>query len=99
MTQTSRYSYVQARIDSRTKAKATEVLNVMGLSVPDTIRMLMQLVADEKRLPFVVKLPNKTTLAAIEELEAGGSESASNVEAMMAALNADDEDSKKISKA
>ncbi len=90
MAQAHRYSYVQARIDPKTKAKATEVLTSMGFSVSDAIRMLMQWVADQKRLPFVVKAPNKTTLAAIVELEAGGGESCDSVEAMMAALNKDD---------
>ena len=87
MAQPHHYFYVQTRIDPRTKAKATEALKAMGFSVSDAIRMLMQWVAEEKRLPFVVKVPNKTTQAAIAELEAGGGESADSVEAMMKALN------------
>ena len=62
---------VRARIDSATKARAAEALEAMGLSVSDAIRLLLRRVADEKRLPFAVKVPNRQTLKAIEELEGG----------------------------
>ena len=45
---------VSARIDSGTKARASEALQEMGLSVSDAIRLLLFRVADEKRLPFNV---------------------------------------------
>ncbi len=62
---------VRARIDSDTKARATEALQAMGLSVSDAIRLLLLRVADEKRLPFAVQAPNPTTLGAMKELEDG----------------------------
>ena len=62
---------VRARIDSDTKASASAALAAMGLSVSDAIRMLLRRVADEKRLPFEVMVPNTETRAAIAELEAG----------------------------
>jgi DNA-damage-inducible protein J len=62
---------VRARIDSATKASATAALAAMGLSVSDAIRMLLRRVADEKRLPFEVMVPNAESRAAIEELESG----------------------------
>ncbi len=83
-------TYVRARIDPVTKARATDALADMGLSVSDAIRLLMLRVADERRLPFEVRVPNKKTLAAMAELEAGGGHSANSVEEFMAALNADD---------
>jgi DNA-damage-inducible protein J len=43
----------------------------MGLSVSDAIRLLMLRIAEEKRLPFAVRVPNATTVKAMEELEAG----------------------------
>ena len=89
MTQTHD-TYVRARIDPATKALATEALNAMGLSVSDAIRLLMLRVADEKRLPFEVTVPNKKALAAMAELEAGGGKSFDSVEALMADLDADD---------
>jgi DNA-damage-inducible protein J len=62
---------VRARIDSDTKAAASKALAAMGLSVSDAIRMMLRRVADEKRLPFEVKVPNAESLAAKHELEAG----------------------------
>ncbi|MCY3764805.1 MAG: type II toxin-antitoxin system RelB/DinJ family antitoxin [Gemmatimonadetes bacterium] len=64
-------SVVRARIDSDTKARATEALEAMGLSVSDAIRMLLLMIAEEKRLPFAVKVPNSMTVKAMKELEAG----------------------------
>ena len=64
-------SVVRARIDSDTKARATEALHAMGLTVSDAIRLLLLRVADEKRLPFAVHVPNATTVDAMKELDAG----------------------------
>ena len=63
---------VCARIDSDTKARASEALAAMGLSVSDVIRMVLVRVAEEKRLPFSVQVPNLTTVEAMRELEDGG---------------------------
>ena len=62
---------VRARIDSDTKTRATEALQAMGLSVSVAIRLLLLRVADEKRLPFAVQVPNATTVKAIKELDEG----------------------------
>ena len=62
---------VRARIASKTKRQATEVLQSMGLSVSDAIRLLLVRVANEKRLPFAVQVPNVTTLKAMKELNEG----------------------------
>ena len=83
-------SVVRARIDTATKERAASALAAMGISVSDAIRLLLIRVANEKRLPFAVKVPNAATRRAIEELEAGKGYSANSVEEFMAALNADD---------
>ena len=62
---------VRARIDSNTKARAAKTLQAMGLSVSDAIRLLLLRVADEKRLPFTVQVPNAATVKAMKELEEG----------------------------
>ncbi len=62
---------VRARIDSDTKARATEALHAMGLTVSDAIRLMLLRVAEEKRLPFAVQAPNATTLKAMKELDEG----------------------------
>ena len=56
---------VRARIDNDTKMRATEALRAMGLSVSDAIRLLLVRVADEKRLPFAVRVPDKSTARGI----------------------------------
>ena len=83
-------SVVRARIDTVTKERAAEALADMGLSVSDAIRLLLIRVADERRLPFEVKVPNKKTRAAMDELEAGGGKEFATVDALMADLSADD---------
>jgi DNA-damage-inducible protein J len=83
-------SVVRARIDTGIKERATDALADMGLSVSDAIRLLLIRVADERRLPFEVKVPNKVTRRAMSELEAGGGYTAKSVDEMLVALNADD---------
>lgn len=83
-------TYVRARIDAATKERAVEALADMGLSVSDAIRLLLIRVADERRLPFEVKAPNKTTRRAMDVLESGGGHSANTVKECMTSLNADD---------
>ena len=83
-------TYVRARIDTNTKERAAEALEAMGLSISDAIRLLMPRIADERRLPFEIKVPNATTRKAMAELEAGKGKSFANVEALMADLHADD---------
>ena len=43
----------------------------MGLSVSDAIRLLLLWVADEKRLPFIVQVPNAETVEAMKGLDEG----------------------------
>ena len=64
-------TYVRARIDSTTKARATNALHRMGLSISDAIRLRMLRVANEQRLPFEVKVPNTATKRAMAELKLG----------------------------
>lgn len=83
-------SYVRARIDADTKARATDALEAMGLTTSDAIRLLMLRIADERRLPFEIKVPNATTRKAMNELEEGKGKRFSNVEDLMADLHAND---------
>lgn len=47
---------VRARIDKQVKAEASAALAAMGLSMSDAIRLLMVRVAQDKALPFEIKL-------------------------------------------
>ena len=83
-------TYVRARIDTLTKERAADALEAMGLSISDAIRLMMLRVADEKRLPFEVRVPSVTTRKAMADLEAGKGKSFKNVKALMDDLHADD---------
>lgn len=54
---------VRARIDKQVKAEASEVLEAMGLSMSDAIRLLLVRIARDKALPFEIKVPNAMTVA------------------------------------
>ena len=60
---------VRARIDTLTKNRAADALEAMGLSISDAIRLLLLRVADERRLPFEVRVPNATTRKAMVDAE------------------------------
>ena len=83
-------TYVRARIDTGTKERAEDALEAMGLSVSDAIRLLMLRIADEKRLPFEVRVPNATTRRAMTDLEAGKGKRFRSVKALMDDLHAND---------
>ena len=78
----SNNTVVRARINSDVKTEAMEVLDAMGLTISDAIRLLLLRVAEEKQLPFIVKVPNAATAKAMKELEAGGGTRYSSVEEM-----------------
>jgi len=82
-------TYVRARIDTQTKDRATDALDAMGLSVSDAIRLLMMRIAEERCLPFSVKVPNAETLNAITELEAGKGQRFNSVDELFADLDED----------
>lgn len=81
---------VRARIDEHIKDEATAVLAAMGLTVSDAFRILLTRVAREKALPFEPLVPNAATITAMKEARAGNLPSAKSVEALMAAMHADD---------
>jgi DNA-damage-inducible protein J len=83
-------TYVRARIDAQTKARASDALEAMGLSISDAIRLLMLRIADERRLPFEIRVPNATTRKAMAELEKGKGKRFASVDKLMSDLHADD---------
>jgi DNA-damage-inducible protein J len=62
---------VHIRVDEKVKAEATKTLAAMGMSVSDAVRMLLVRVAAEKALPFEVKVPNTTTVKAMQKADRG----------------------------
>jgi DNA-damage-inducible protein J len=62
---------VQTRIDGKIKREATVVLEAIGLTVSDAVRLMLTRVAREKALPFEPLVPNKETIAAMKEAHDG----------------------------
>ena len=62
---------VHIRVDQKVKQKAAKTLEAMGISISDAVRMLLVRVAAEQALPFEVRVPNATTVKAVESLEKG----------------------------
>jgi len=81
---------VHVRVDEQVKAQAAETLATMGLSVSDAVRMMLVRVADDKAMPFDIRVPNAETIAAMRELDEGCGKSFNSIQALMADLNADD---------
>jgi DNA-damage-inducible protein J len=82
---------VRARIDPDLKRKAILVLNNMGLSVSDAIRLTLIRVVEDQAMPFQPRVPNVDTQKAMQDARDGNSESFSSVEALFRDLH-DQED-------
>lgn len=61
---------VHIRVDETLKTQAAETLAAMGLSLSDAVRVFLTRVVAEQGLPFVLKVPNAATRAAMAEAEA-----------------------------
>ena len=60
-------SEVRTRISSNLKNDASAVLHSLGLSMSDAMRIFLTQVVTHRGLPFDVKIPNATTIAAMAE--------------------------------
>lgn len=81
---------IHVRISSKLKASATRTLKAMGLSVSDAVRLMLVRVDAERALPFAVKVPNTTTIAAMKEGRRTKLRSFKTVSDLMVDLNAND---------
>lgn len=83
-------SIVRARIDPKVKEEAEAVLEAIGLTVSDAVRLMMVRVVQERKLPFEPLIPNEETIQAMLEARRGGGKRFGSVDELMADLNADD---------
>lgn len=81
---------VQARINGAIKQEAAIVLEAMGLTVSDAVRLLLTKVARDHALPFDPLIPNETTIAAMKEARAGNLPQVHTIDDLKAALYAAD---------
>ncbi len=68
-TQKSRRS-VHVLVDEDIQVSAKKVLDTMGMSMSDAVRLFLKRVAADQTFPLELKVPNATTLAAMEESRA-----------------------------
>jgi DNA-damage-inducible protein J len=81
---------VQTRVNGEIKREAAIVLEAMGLTVSDAVRLLLTKVAHDHALPFDPLIPNETTIAAMKEARAGNLPRVNSIHELKKALNADD---------
>lgn len=62
---------VRARVDSKLKNEAEEILNEIGLTTSQAITMFLKGITRERGIPMELKVPNKTTLKAMQEAKEG----------------------------
>lgn len=58
---------IHCRIDPHLKEEADAILHHLGLNMTDAIRIFLAQIILKEGIPFDVKIPNKTTIAAITE--------------------------------
>lgn len=62
-------SMLHVRLDEVTKAKGTAVLDAIGLSASDAVRLLYHRLIADQAFPLELKVPNAETQAAMAEAE------------------------------
>ena len=58
---------IRTRVTSDLKTEAVQILNSCGLNVSDAVRLFLTQVVTHRGLPFEIKIPNATTVAAMKE--------------------------------
>jgi len=78
-----------AEIDPEIEEQAATVLAGMGLTIADAVRFMLIQTARDKELPFTPSIPNATTIAAMEDADAGRVTRAADIDDLFRQLNAD----------
>lgn len=64
-------SMINTRIDPSLKAKAETILQEIGLTPAEAVRLFYTQVCLQRGLPFEVKIPSKTTIKAMKAADLG----------------------------
>ena len=62
---------VNTRMEPGLKARAENILSAVGLSSAEAVRLFYTQVCLNKGLPFAIKIPNKKTIQALKDVQAG----------------------------
>ncbi len=65
----SQSAVVHARIDPATKAATEKVLEALGMTPTEAIRLFYRQIAIRKNFPIELKLPNKLTASVLSKSE------------------------------
>jgi len=65
--QTLKNDIVRARVSTELKQSAEHVLDELGMSMTEAIRLFLTQVSLRQEFPIELKIPNKTTLDAMSE--------------------------------
>jgi DNA-damage-inducible protein J len=67
----SKSAIIHARMEPATKRKAEGILNRLGLSPTEAIRLFYRQISLREGLPFPVQIPNKLTRETLRKSRAG----------------------------
>ncbi len=81
---------VTTRISNEVKMEASKVLETVGLTVSDAVRIFLTTIAREHTFSFNEIIPNKLTLEAIKDARGGKLDSANTVEEFMERMDEKD---------
>jgi len=81
---------VRARVNEKIKEDAAAILESVGLTVSDAVRMMLVRTVAEGALPFDPLVPNKETVEAMKAARRGDLKTVGRPEDLLADLNADD---------
>jgi DNA-damage-inducible protein J len=68
---TTKTATARALIDPHIKQEAESILNELGLSVSNAYELFYRQIIAQNGLPFELKIPNRETMAAIENSRKG----------------------------
>ena len=74
---------IQARIDPKLKKRGDAILKQIGISASQAVNAMYAQIVLQKGLPFALRIPNKATQQAMDELESGGGKSFSSFKDMV----------------
>jgi DNA-damage-inducible protein J len=74
---------INMRVDSKVKEQATKILDGLGIRPSTAITMFLKQIVLHRGIPFEIRLPNKVTMQAIDELESGKGVSFNNAEDLL----------------
>jgi DNA-damage-inducible protein J len=80
---------IRTPIDDETNAKLKPILSALGLSMNEAITLYLNNIVETKKIPFSIDMPNKETIAAINDARNGKVERYSSLENMWADLEKD----------